>query len=132
MILVDTSAWVEFLRDTGSPVCNEVDRLLGSRVAVTDPVVMEVLAGARDERHLHDLRALLGRAELLLCASEDYLAAAVLYRQCRQRGETVRRLIDCLIAAVAIRNRAKVLHHDEDFDVLARRTALKVHAPRRP
>jgi predicted nucleic acid-binding protein len=131
LILVDTSAWIEFLRATGSPACDEVERLLSSRIAVTDPVVMEVLAGARYERHLHDLRALLGRAELLRCASGDYLAAAVLYRQCRQRGETVRRLIDCLIGAVAIRNGTSVLHHDEDFDALARHTDLKVHRPRR-
>lgn len=130
MILVDTSAWIEFLRDTGSAACNEVDRLLGSRVAVTDPVVMEVLAGARDDRHLHDLRALLGRAVLLRAETADYLSAAVLYRQCRQHGETVRRLIDCLIGSVAIREGAAVLHHDEDFDVLARHTALKVHSAR--
>lgn len=131
MILVDTSAWVEFLRDTGSPVCNEVDRLLKARLAITEPVVMEVLAGARDDRHLRDLRGLLGRAELLRCTSADYLAAAHLYRQCRQRGETVRRPIDCLIGAVAIGHDATVLHHDEDFDVLARHTELKVHRPRR-
>ena len=131
MILVDTSAWVEFLRDTGSPACNEVDRLLKSQLAVTEPVVMEVLAGARDDRHLHDLRALLGRADLLRCTSADYLAASQLYRQCRQRGETVRRLIDCLIGAVAVRHDATVLHHDDDFDVLARHTDLKVHGRRR-
>lgn len=130
MILVDTSAWVEFLRDTGTPACNEVDRLLAADIAVTDAVVMEVLAGARDERHLHDLRALLGRADVLRCATEDYLMAAQLYRQCRQRGQTVRRLIDCLIGAVAIRNDVPVLHNDADFEVLARHTALKVHRPR--
>ena len=56
---VDTSAWVEFLRDTGSPVCRRVDALLEGDMATCDPVRMEVLAGARDERHLHDLRRLL-------------------------------------------------------------------------
>jgi predicted nucleic acid-binding protein len=130
LILVDTSAWIEFLRDTGSPACAEVDRLLGADIAVTDAVVMEVMAGARDERHLHNLRALLGRAKLLRAETADYLMAAQLYRQCRQRGETVRRLIDCLIGAVAVRDDVPVLHHDVDFDVLARHTALKVHRPR--
>lgn len=129
MILVDTSAWIEFLRDTGSPACLEVDRLLAADVAVTDAVVMEVLAGTRDERHLHDLRALLGRADLLRAATGDYLTAAQLYRQCRQRGQTVRRLIDCLIGAVAVRYDVPVLHHDADFEVLARHTPLRVHRP---
>jgi predicted nucleic acid-binding protein len=45
VILVDTSAWVEFLRDTGSPVCRSVDELLGADIATCHPVRMEVLAG---------------------------------------------------------------------------------------
>ncbi|HEX2040492.1 MAG TPA: PIN domain nuclease [Acidimicrobiales bacterium] len=126
MILVDTSAWVEFLRDTGSAVCNEVDRLLGARCAVTDPVVMEVLAGARDDRHLRDLRGLLARAQLLRCESIDYEAAALLYRACRTRGVTVRRLVDCLIGAVAVRHQARILHMDADFDTLAEHTGVEV------
>lgn len=129
MILIDTSAWVEFLRDTGSPVCNAVDRSLGASVATTDPIVMEVLAGARDDRHLHDLRGLLGRARRLRCEAMDFDTAALLYRACRQNGETVRKLIDCLIAAVAIRTSTPILHADADFDALARHTALAVHAP---
>lgn len=130
MILIDTSAWIEFLRGTESPVCQEVERLLGAELAVTDPVAMEVLAGARNDKHLQDLRGLLGRAELLRCDAVDYLAAAMLYRQCRLKGETVRRLLDCLIAAAAIRHGVPVLHSDADFEALARHTELTVHRPR--
>ena len=60
MILIDTSAWVEFLRDTGSVVCDRVEALLESDIATCDVVRMEVLAGARDERHLRSLQRLLG------------------------------------------------------------------------
>ena len=127
MILVDTSAWVEFLRDTGSPVCDEVDRLLAHEVAVCDPVRMEVLAGARHESHLRSLRGLLARATTLPTESSDYETAAVLYRRCRQRGETVRKLVDCLIGAVAVRHDVAILHADADLDVLARHTELAVH-----
>lgn len=124
MILIDTSAWIEFLRGTESPACRAVERLLGTEIAVTDAVAMEVLAGARDDQHHQALRGLLGRAELLRCEAEDYLAAASLYRQCRRQGETVRRLLDCLIAATAIRHDVAVLHCDEDFAVLGRHTGL--------
>ena len=62
MILVDTSAWIEFLRDTGSTVCNRVEVLIESEIAVCDAIRMEVLAGARNERHLSSLRGLLARA----------------------------------------------------------------------
>jgi predicted nucleic acid-binding protein len=128
VILVDTSAWIEFLRDTGSPVCQRVDDLLATEIATCDVVRMEVLAGARDEQHLQQLRRLLARASTLPTEPMDYDAAAALYRTCRQRGHTVRKLIDCLIAAVAIRGNIPVLHGDADFDVLAQHTPLQVDA----
>jgi len=129
LILVDTSAWVEFLRDTGSPVCTRVDELLDGEIATCDPIRMEVLAGARDESHLADLRRLLARASVVDVVPGDYEDGASLYRTCRRRGETVRKLIDCLIAAVAIRSDFPVLHADSDFEVLARNTALQVADP---
>ena len=128
MILIDTSAWVEFLRDTGSPICNRVEALLENEIAVCDAVRMEVLAGARGERHLHDLRRLLARATVLPTEPMHYEGAAALFRLCRREGETVRKLIDCLIGAVAIYANAPVLHNDADFDVLARHTDLQIAA----
>jgi len=124
MILVDTSAWIEFLRDTRSPSCERVTELLGSEIATCNPVRMEVLAGARDEAHLRALRGLLARATTLETSPTDYEDAAALYRGCRRGGETVRKLIDCLIAAHAVRARIPLLHADADFDVLARHTPL--------
>ena len=126
MILIDTSAWVEFLRDTGSPTCNRVESLLESEIAICDAVQMEVLAGARDEQHLRNLRRLLARATVFPTGPVHYDNAAALYRLCRREGKTVRKLIDCLIGAVAIHADAPVLHNDADFDVLARHTDLKI------
>lgn len=128
MILVDTSAWIEFLLDTGSPVCDAVDRLLDADLAICDAISMEVLAGARDERHLIQLRGLLARASVLPTTPADYEAAASMYRSCRARGDTVRKLIDCLIGAVAVRHGAEVIHSDTDFMTLARHTDLMVHS----
>ncbi len=129
MILIDTSAWIEFLRDTGSVTCNRVEALLESEIAVCDAVRMEVLAGARDERHLQNLRGLLARIVTIPTTSADYDDAARLYRHCRQRGETVRKLIDCLIGSIAIRADTPILHDDADFDVLARHTDLRIDTP---
>jgi predicted nucleic acid-binding protein len=127
MILIDTSAWVEFLRDTGSEVCDAVDRLLDGDIANCDAISMEVLAGARSEHHLAQLRGLLARATSLPIVASDYDHAAALYRTCRRNGETVRKLIDCLIAAVAIRAAVPILHADADFAALARHTSLAIH-----
>jgi predicted nucleic acid-binding protein len=127
VIIVDTSAWIEFLRDTGSPVCNTVDRLLAGDIAICDAISMEVLAGARSEQHLAQLRGLLARATLVSITADDYDQAAALYRTCRRNGETVRKMIDCLIAAVTIRSSASILQADVDFAALARHTPLALH-----
>ena len=127
MILIDTSAWVEFLRDTGSPVCLLVDELLSEEIATCDAVRMEVFAGARNEFHLRDLRRLLARAVILPTRPTHYEEASSLYRHCRRQGETVRKLIDCLIASVAISEGVPILHRDVDFDVVARHTGLQTY-----
>lgn len=103
-----------------------VDELLDGEIATCDPIRMEVLAGARDESHLHDLRRLLARASVIDVVPGDYEDAAALYRTCRRRGETVRKLIDCLIGAIAVRVQVPVLQADSDFEVLARHTSLQL------
>ena len=128
MIFVDTSAWIEFLRDTGSEVCALVEESLAGEAAICDAVRMEVLAGARNEAHLLSLRGLLERAVVIPTLPSDYEDAALLYRRCREQGETVRKLIDCLIVSVATRVGAPILHRDVDFDVLARRTEVRTYA----
>lgn len=129
VILIDTSAWVEFLRNTGSPACDRVDELLAADVATCDAIRMEILAGAGDEAHLRDLRGLLARATLLSIEPVDYEQAAAIYRTCRKKGETVRKLIDCLIAATAIRHEVPLLHSDVDFEVIRRHVPLRIDEP---
>jgi predicted nucleic acid-binding protein len=122
VILADTSAWVEYDRATGSPVHRRLAELIeaGGPVAVTEPVVMEVLAGARDDRREADLHRLLGRFALLgFDAVSDFEAAARIYRRCRAAGITPRGMVDCMIAAVAWRSGATLLAHDADMDRVA-------------
>jgi predicted nucleic acid-binding protein len=129
VILADTSAWVEYLRATGSPAHLRLRALIDSEdeLATTEVVVMELLAGVSTPERVTQLRRLLGRFDILpIEGLADYEAAADLYRRCRAGGETVRTLTDCLIAVVAIRHGAAVLHRDHDFDVIARHTLLRV------
>jgi predicted nucleic acid-binding protein len=118
VILADTSAWVEFDRATGSTADLRVTDLLstGGPLAVTEPVLMEVLAGARDGRGAEPLRALLMRCELLPFESGvDFEGAARIYRRCRAAGITPSGTIDCMIAAVALRSGASLLSSDADL-----------------
>jgi predicted nucleic acid-binding protein len=122
VILADTSAWVEYDRATGSPVHRRLAELIeaGGPVAVTEPVVMEVLAGARDDRRETDLRRLLGRFALLsFDAVSDFDGATKIYRRCRATGITPRGMVDCMIASVAWRRGATLLAYDADIDRVA-------------
>ncbi len=129
MLLADTSAWVEYLRGTGSATSQSLKQSLGDdALLTTDVVVMEVLAGARDDAHEARLAAVLSLAAPVPVERTDWTDAARLQRRCRAQGETVRRLPDCLIAAVAIRADVAVLHRDKDFDTLAYHTALRARS----
>jgi predicted nucleic acid-binding protein len=123
VILADTSAWVEYDRATGSAVDQRLTALItaGDPVAVTEPVVMEVLAGARGDQRESDLRRLLLRFHLLRFeAVADFDGAARIYRRCRRAGVTPRGMADCMIAAVALRTGATLLSYDAGLDRLAR------------
>jgi predicted nucleic acid-binding protein len=129
VILVDSSAWIEFQRATGSPADRRVTQALtgDEELATTGIVTLEILAGARDEQHDRQLRRLLARCRFLpLEEPSDHESAAALYRACRRSGITIRRLPDCLIATVAIRNRVDLLHCDSDFDAIARHAPLSI------
>jgi predicted nucleic acid-binding protein len=123
VILADTSAWVEYDRATGSRVDQRMAELIMSEgpVAVTEPVIMEVLAGARTQDREVDLRRLLLRFTLLgFDAAADFDAAASIYRRCRRSGVTPRGMVDCMIASVARRNRATLLSFDADLSRVAK------------
>lgn len=123
MILADTSAWVEYDRATGSAADRRVAELIANDgpLVVTEPVVMEVLAGARSEARESDLRRLLLRFGLApFDAVTDFDAAARIYRRCRGAGVTPRGMVNCMIAAVAYRRGATLLSWDVDMDRVAR------------
>jgi predicted nucleic acid-binding protein len=122
VILADTSAWVEYDRATGSAVDHRLTELIdtGGPVAVTEPVIMEVLAGARSDAREADLRRLLLRFHLCpFDAVADFDGAVRIYRRCRQSGITPRGMIDCMITAVARRHQVTLLACDSDLDHVA-------------
>lgn len=129
MIVVDTSAWVELFRRSGHPVAETLKALLDRRadLAITEVVLMEVLAGAPSGPGLIQVRSrLIGLPMLRVEGLADYEEAASIYRACRDGGHTVRSQLDCLIAVPTIRHGASLLHNDRDFETIARHTALRL------
>lgn len=128
MILVDSSAWIAYLRDHPRSVADGVQRLLDDHlpdVHVCDPVSMELLAGARGGELARVDRLVNGLPVATLQPAVDFRAAAGMFQAARSEGETVRSLVDCLIAAVALRHGAQVVHRDRDYEVLASVTGLE-------
>lgn len=122
MILADTSAWIEYDRATGSSADRRIADLIAADgpLMFTEPVLMEVLAGARSDERESDLRRMLLRCGLAHFDSvTDFEAAARLYRRCRKAGVTPRGMVDCMIAAVAHRHGLALLAWDFDMSQLA-------------
>jgi predicted nucleic acid-binding protein len=131
VIVVDTSVWIDVLNENDTPKSARCVELIegGEPVAITDVVLMELLQGMRSEReatlmerHLRDFPI------LRLDGSEDFVLAAELYRAARRAGITIRKTLDCLIAAPCVRTGVPLLHNDSDFDLLASCTPLRIYA----
>jgi predicted nucleic acid-binding protein len=135
LILADTSAWVEYDRATGSAVHQRLAQLIADQgpLSVTEPVIMEVLAGARSDQRALDLRRLLLRFTLLrFDSAADFDAAARMYRRCRAVGFTPRGMVDCMIVAVAWRHGASLLAHDSDLRRLGQIVGIELDQASQP
>ncbi|MHB1194552.1 MAG: type II toxin-antitoxin system VapC family toxin [Longimicrobiales bacterium] len=131
-MIVDTSAWVEYLRRTESPEDRALERAIrqGDALATPAPVVMELLAGCSNDEAAARIQRLLARFEILEVEGlADFEDAARIQRICRGKGETVRSMIDCLVAAMALREGRPLLARDRDYDAIARHTALRLADP---
>ena len=124
MILVDTSVWIELIAGRKGVTATEEDL---SNFVTCGPVVQEILQGLRPGPASEAFR----EAFLAIPVLSDpiplalYLSAAEIYRQGRRKGITIRSSVDCLIAAIAIRNAVPVWHRDRDFEAIGRFTSLE-------
>lgn len=130
MILIDTSAWGDYLRAARTEAHFSVRSVLQSDadVRITEPIVMELVAGSRGNEV--GIEALVDGLPLLpIDPGLDFRAAGELFRASRANGHPIRSLVDCLIAAIAMRHGATLLHKDRDFTFLAEISPLKLHSP---
>ncbi len=128
-VLVDTSAWAEFLNGTGSPEAKAVDRLLAGEddVVTCGLVAAEVFQGIRRDRD--ELEAFFRKMTFLEPAGIDtYLRAADLHRTLRRRGVTIRSTIDCLLAVLAADNGCDILFRDRDLRLIVESGLLDVRS----
>jgi predicted nucleic acid-binding protein len=133
VIVVDTTVWIDFFNGAGTPEDRRLQQLItaGRSLALTDLIFCEILQGIREDAAFEQTRGLLLLYPILRIERlATFEHAAQICRTCRRRGLTVRKTIDCLIAALCIEEDVELFHKDSDFDAIARVAPLRVY--RRP
>lgn len=129
MIVADTSVWIDFLRGTNSPQHRTLRGLIEQEedVSITEIILTEILQGIREDGDFQKVKEFLLEFPVQKPKGTDtYLRAAQVYRDCRKRGKTPRKTVDCLIAAICLENDLALLHKDNDFDIIEVCAGLKV------
>lgn len=128
MIAVDSSVWIARLRNEPSHAVRKLDEVIRPRdILVGDLVMLEVLQGARDERHAARVERLLREFQIAQMVDESIsLSAARHSRFLRDKGVTVRRTVDLLIASFCIERGYALLHQNHDFDLMALHLPLAI------
>lgn len=125
MILVDTSIWIDFFNNKIENQKVEIlDSLLKNKqktLFITDIILTEILQGIReDSKYVITKNTMLSLPFVHAKNYDTYIHAVDIYRECRKKGITIRKTIDCLIVAIAIENNLTLLHNDRDFSNIAK------------
>ena len=118
MLVVDTSVWVDYFNGVENPQTDFLNAILDKTpILIGDLILAEVLQGFRHDPDFEKVRRILGKF-MQESMVDPVLAvqSARNYRFLRQKGVTVRKTIDSLIATFCIENDHELLHNDSDFD----------------
>jgi predicted nucleic acid-binding protein len=134
MVLVDTTVWVDFLGDTATSQVTRLQTLIESDedLCTCGVISAETLQGIRSDSDYRRTKAHLDSLIFLPIHRATFVRAAELYRSLRKSGITVRKPVDCMIAAVAIEHESSLLHNDRDFDNIARHSKLRILKTEKP
>lgn len=128
MIFVDSSVWIDRLRGLKTVQTARLEIALAHEpVLIGDLILLEILQGARDERHASRIEREM-RSFPILPLLDDGLAvqAARNFRKLRSLGITIRKTADIIIGTFCIEWGHVLLHDDRDFDPMEQHLGLKV------
>jgi hypothetical protein len=127
MVIVDTTVWIDFFAAQPAPHVAALETLIKQRedICICGIILTEVLQGIRQEAEFRKTRALFNSLIFLRMSYTTFLRSAEIYRALGQRGVTIRKPMDCMIASVAIENRIPLLHNDKDFNLIEKYCGLK-------
>ena len=127
MIFVDSSVWIDYFRGAKTKETELLDELLGAEpIAIGDLVLAEVLQGFKSDRDFNQAKKLLTSLVMVdMLGHEIAIQAARNFRSLRERGITVRKTVDTIIATYCIENDLPLLHSDRDFDAFVEHLNLR-------
>jgi predicted nucleic acid-binding protein len=132
MIIVDTSVWIDFFKGKGTLQQKTMLQLIEEEedLALTEIIFTEILQGIKKDKDYMEIKSFLMDFPIYQPKGlETYKNAAQIFRDCRKKGKTVRKTIDCIISAICIENNQTILHNDKDFDLIEACTSLKCFKP---
>lgn len=127
MILIDTSAWIEYFNDTEHRVVNDIEFVLDYElVCLGDLVYCEVLQGIKSKRELDIVKKVFGTLQKDIMGGFDVCEkASENYKYLRDTGVTVRKTIDIIIGTFCLENGYEIIHNDRDFTYMEKYLGLK-------
>lgn len=126
IILVDTSVWIDFFSVNETPASNYLAENISRIIIATCPIILQkVLQGVNNDKVFNQLKTYYN--DFLQLNTDNHLSiqAALLYRDLRKKGITIRKVNDCLIACYALNNNIPILHNDRDFAFIEDNTDLE-------
>jgi hypothetical protein len=134
-MILDSTVLVDTLRDkSGQCRARLRDFLRRNEYFLTRFTQLELLRGSRNEAEWTELASYVNDQYYVETTDRTWPRAARIYFELRKRGQTVRSMIDCCIAQLAIENDLTLIHNDRDFDIVAgvrplRHVRLDLKAP---
>lgn len=130
-VLIDSSVWIEVLREKGSLKYREkVNELLAdNHIAICGVIIVELLGGVRSKSEYAEFKQELDSLHYLETTKNNYFYAAEISYSLRNKGFKIP-ATDALIAAVAIENKCRLFHKDKHFDIIAKYSNLKIQGIR--
>lgn len=131
MILIDTTIWIDFFLNNNNAKVSYLLNAINKRddLCICGVILTEILQGIKNPKERHQVEDLLQMLIFLEMKKETFVLAADIFRDLRKKGITIRKSIDCMIAAVAIENNIPLLHNDRDFDPIQQYYHLQVINP---
>ena len=128
MILADTSVWIDFLTGSDTPYRRMLHTFIENEeeICITEIILTEILQGIKDDITYETTKSYILEFPIIKPKGrETYISAAEIYRKCSKKGKTIRKTIDCIIAAIAQENNLTILHNDNDFEIIKKCSGLK-------